>query len=54
LKPSFDRVARRRKKLSLRTPPTAHDKGGHRVRAIEPSDQAIAEVQAGISAGMAR
>jgi hypothetical protein len=29
----------------------AHDKGGHRVRALELIDQAISEVQMGIQAG---
>jgi hypothetical protein len=32
----------------------AHDKGGHRVRAIELVNQAIAEVEMGIQAGAGR
>jgi len=32
----------------------AHDKGGHRVRAIELVDQAISEVQMGIQVGAGR
>ncbi len=33
---------------------SAHDKGGHRVRALELVNQAISEVQAGIEVGAER